>query len=145
MIPTIRRSPQAVTCQNANHGSVLTPVPDNIVVGALNGSKETESSYSTAGSNQSGWLHLEVSLVATDPAMLTTDQSSCTQRLCKKRVVASMAMLFDTVSSGRPRAHRKPLVVTTLLPLMAHHLLLPYYQVSWHSYLSLIQRSLGEM
>jgi len=86
-----------VTCQNANQDPDNT-VPYNIVVGALN-AQGVRSSYSTAGSPI--WVAAPGGeFGSTHPAMMTTDQSSCTKGYVRNG--GSSINTFNTVSSGSP-------------------------------------------
>ena len=84
-----------LTCQNANMDPVNT-IPNNIVVGAL-AANGTRSSYSTPGSNL--WVSAPGGESgSTNPAMMTTDQSSCTSGYVKTGGRSRNA--FDTVTGG---------------------------------------------
>jgi len=84
-----------LSCQNANMDP-SNSIPYNIVVGALT-AKGEKSSYSTAGS--SVWVSAPGGEDGgTDPAMMTTDQSSCTSGYVRTGVTPKNA--FNTVSGG---------------------------------------------
>jgi subtilisin family serine protease len=84
-----------LSCQNANMDP-SNSIPENIMVGALT-AKGKKSSYSTAGSNL--WVSAPGGESGTtDPAMLTTDQSNCTQGYV--RTGGASGNTFDTVSEG---------------------------------------------
>ena len=84
-----------LTCQNANMDAENT-VPYNVVVGALN-AEGKRSSYSTPGSNV--WVSAPGGEYgSTTPAMMTTDQSSCTQGYV--RTGGATTNTFNTVAGG---------------------------------------------
>jgi len=84
-----------LSCQNANMDP-NNSIPYNIVVGALT-AKGKKSSYSTAGSSL--WVSAPGGEYGTStPAMMTTDQSSCTQGYV--RMGGGNYNNFNTVSGG---------------------------------------------
>jgi subtilisin family serine protease len=77
-----------ISCQNANMDATNT-LPYNIVVGALN-AKGKKSSYSTTGSAL--WVAgFGGEYGTTDPALITTDQSSCSQGYVRSSASSSSA------------------------------------------------------
>jgi len=84
-----------LSCQNANM-DYNNSIPYNIVVGALT-AKGKKSSYSTAGSSL--WVSAPGGEYgSTTPAMMTTDQSSCTQGYV--RTGGATTNTFNTVAGG---------------------------------------------
>ena len=84
-----------LSCQNANMDP-SNSIPYNIVVGALT-AKGKKSSYSTAGS--SVWVSAPGGEDGDDdPAMMTTDQSSCTSGYVRTGGTSTNA--FNTASGG---------------------------------------------
>jgi len=84
-----------LSCSNANMDR-FNSIPYNIVVGALT-AEGKKSSYSTAGS--SVWVSAPGGeFGSTAPAMMTTDQSSCTKGYVRTGGASTNA--FNTVSSG---------------------------------------------
>ena len=84
-----------LSCQNANM-DINNSIPYNIVVGALT-AKGKKSSYSTAGSSL--WVSAPGGEYgSTTPAMMTTDQSSCTQGYV--RTGGATTNTFNTVAGG---------------------------------------------
>jgi len=88
-----------LSCQNANMDP-NNSIPYNIVVGALT-AKGKKSSYSTAGSNV--WVSAPGGEFGNDdPAMMTTDQSGCSQG--KVGTYGNSRNTFNTVSGGSGHA-----------------------------------------
>jgi len=92
---TIYGASTGLSCQNANMDPT-NAIPYNIVTGALT-AKGKKSSYSTAGSSL--WVSAPGGEYgSTNPAMMTTDQSSCTKGYVRTGGASTNA--FNTVSSG---------------------------------------------
>ena len=92
---TIYGASTGLSCQNANMDPT-NAIPYNIVTGALT-AKGKKSSYSTAGSSL--WVSAPGGEYgSTNPAMMTTDQSSCTQGYV--RTGGATTNTFNTVVGG---------------------------------------------